>query len=177
MQIPTIGKLYFVPEENLYCIFRRIYCTRNKKSINVNFYKDELRKESHYDYDLSGAFDYDLSKFTFEPVVNKAEIRRRPFDFVDLDGAISLITTKKKFQNVYCRIKLFSPVKFKAESWNWQTRTADCYDAETTEFAGTITLEADGKLNIKLYRETVTVDIANIKTLKFRLYEFHRYNV
>ncbi|RTK99336.1 MAG: hypothetical protein EKK57_09680 [Proteobacteria bacterium] len=174
MKIPEVGKLYFVPEENLFCIFRRIYYTRNKKSIRVDFYKDEFRKESYYDYDLDNAFEFDLSDFTFQPVVNKAEMRRRPFDFVDLDGAIKLITTKKKFQDVYCRFKLSSPVKFQAESYDWKTRTTTCYDAEATEFAGTMTPEADGKLNIKLYRETIIVDIANIKTLKFRLYEFHR---
>lgn len=177
MKIPEVGKLYFVPEENLFCIFRRIYYTRNKKSIRVDFYKDEFRKESYYNYDLDNAFEFDLSDFTFQPVVNKAEMRRRPFDFVDLDGAISLITTKKKFQGIYCRITLFSPVKFKSQSYDWKTNTSETIEVEASEFAGTITLEADGKLSIKLYRETVTVEIANIKTLKFRLYEFHRYNV
>lgn len=177
MQIPTIGKLYFVPEVNLYCIFRGIYYTREKKSIRVSFYKDEFRKESHYDYDLENDFEFDLCPFTFLPVVNKAELRRRPFDFVDLDGAVSLLTTKKKFQGIRCHIKLFSPAKFPSNVYDWKTNTSETVEIEATEFSGTITLEADGKLNIKLYRETVTVDIANIRTLKFRLYEFHRYNV
>lgn len=174
MHIPTIGKLYFVPEVNLYCIFRGIYFSRSKKNINVDFYKDALRKEPAYNYDISQAFEFNLSDFTFQYVVSTSEMRRRPFDFVDLDGAISLITTKKKFQGIRCQITLFSPVKFQSQVYDWKTNKSDTVEVESSEFAGTITPESDGKLNIKLYGETVAVDISNIKTLKFRLYEFHR---
>lgn len=123
MEIPVVGKLYFVPELNLCCIFRKICCTRNKKNIAVEFYKDEERKQRIYNFELRQTFERDLSGFTFQPVINKAEMRRRPFDFVDLDGAIALLITKKRFQNVYCTINLFSPVKFTSENYNWHTRT------------------------------------------------------
>lgn len=173
MKIPDIGKLYFIPELNIYCIFRWIYCTRCKRDCKVDFYKDSLRKEPFYDYELAETFRFDISGLTFLHVINNAEARRRPFDFVDLDGALVLLT-KKRFAGILCRVKLFNPVVITVDNWDRKENKAYETQSDVKVLEGKIESFDNGVVIFKMRNRSIQLDASNIELLRFRLYEFIR---
>lgn len=175
--IPAIGKLYEIPEFGVYVIFRNITCTRYSTRMSISLYKDEFRKEKFYDYDLEQKIKNQLNELTLVPVTNKAEIKRRPFDYVDIDGAISLLTTRKRYNNVLCSIDLVTPIKFQNQKYNYTENRVEDYEDESALWRGYIRANDDGTLQIKPYYHS-SVDIVinpfEVERIKFRLYTFER---
>lgn len=175
--IPVIGKLYNIAELNVYVIFRSIRCTRYNTLMSMDLYNDELRNQKRYDYDLEQRIIKEIGTLTLTPVVNKAEMKRRPFDFVDIDGAISLLTKRKRYQNIVCSIDLVQPIKFLNKRYNYQEKKVEQYEDESALWRGYVEATSDGMLKIKPYYNSgvdIIINPFEIERLKFRLYEFTR---
>lgn len=175
--IPAIGKLYKVPAFDIYVIFRNIYFTRYGTRMSMDLYKDEFRKEKHYDYDLEQKIKNQLNELTLVPVTNKAEMKRRPFDYVDIDGAISLLTTRKRYKHILCSIDLVTPIKFQRQKYNYTEQKVENYESESALWRGYIRANDDGTLQIKSYYSSgvdIIINPFEIERIKFRLYTFER---
>lgn len=175
--IPAIGKLYKVPAFDIYVIFRNISFTRYSTRMSMDLYKDELRKEKSYDYDLEQKIIKQLNELTLVSVTNKAEIKRRPFDYVDIDGAISLLTTRKRYKNILCSIDLITPIKFQSQRYNYTEKRVENYESESALWRGYIRANDDGTLQIKPYYQSgmdIVINPFEIERIKFRLYKFER---
>lgn len=175
--IPAIGKLYKIPEFGVYVIFRSISFTRYNTRMSMDLYKDEFRKEKSYDYDLEQKIINQLNELTLVSVTNKAEIKRRPFDYVDIDGAISLLTTRKRYKYVLCSIDLVAPIKFQSQKYNYTEKKVEDYEDESALWRGYIRANDDGTLQIKPYYSSgvdIIINPFEIERIKFRLYTFER---
>lgn len=172
--LPVIGKLYFVPEENIFIIFRNIIFSRSQKNISFDTFTDENRKEKiYYQYILEPKFkENNLSNFTFIPVDNKLEMKRRPFDYTDLQGAIELLSTKKKYSKVLIYIETIDQVEFSEERYNYTEHKVEDIISKSNQFNGTVKKGINNTIIIHSYRAKVVIDINNIKLLRFRFYEF-----
>lgn len=175
--IPVIGKLYQIPEFSVYVIFRNISFTRYSTRMSMDLYKDEFRKEKSYDYDLEQRIISQFNELTLVPVTNKAEIKRRPFDYVDIDGAISLLTTRKRYKYILCSVDLVRPIKYTAQRYNYTEKKVENYEGESALWRGYISANDDGTLQIKPYYQSgvdIVINPFEVERLKFRLYEFTR---
>lgn len=175
--IPAIGKLYNIPEFDIYVIWRNITCTRYRVSMSMNLYKNEFCKEKHYDYDLEQKIIKQFDQLTLVPVTNKREMKRRPFDYVDIDGAISLLTTRKRYKNILCSIDLITPIKFQSQRYNYTEKRVENYESESALWRGYIRANDDGTLQIKPYYQSgmdIVINPFEIERIKFRLYKFER---
>ena len=175
--IPAIGKLYKVPAFDIYVIFRNISFTRYSTRMSMDLYKDEFRKEKHYDYTLEQKIKNQLNELTLVPVTNKAEMKRRPFDYVDIDGAISLLATRKRYKYILCSFKLIKPVSYISQRYNYIEKKIEQYQDESIEWAGYLKSNDDQTITIKSYysqRGDITINPFEIEKLEFRLYTFER---
>jgi hypothetical protein len=110
-------------------------------------------------------------------VTNKAEIKRRPFDYVDIDGAISLLATRKRYKYILCSLKLIKPVSYISQRYNYIEKKIEQYQDESIEWAGYLKSNDDQTITIKSYysqRGDITINPFEIEKLEFRLYTFER---